>query len=108
PHDPPGHLHVPFRGEPLNWENGPMNGTSLNTSSLCRRLSLVLIPLWLAAGGCAPQVPGAPPAANNEAEGCRVSGRIVSTEWRELGGGIERAIVSAWTEGKRVEEVYGQ
>ena len=66
------------------------------------------MPLSLAAGGCAPQIPGAPAPADKEPEGCRVYGRIVSTEWRELGGGIERAIVSAWTNGKRVEEVYGQ
>lgn len=36
-------------------------------------------------------------APKNEAAGCRVIGRIVSTEWRDLGGKIERAIVSAWT-----------
>src|SRR5262249_22808857 len=76
--------------------------------SVHRRLALILIPLWLAAAGCAPQIPGAPAAGPNGQEGCRVYGRIVSTDWRGLGGGIERAIVSAWREGVRLEEIYGQ
>lgn len=47
-----------------------------------------------------------PAAGGNNAAGCRVSGRIVSTAWRDLGGGIERAIVSAWAlpESERVAE----
>jgi thiol-disulfide isomerase/thioredoxin len=91
--------------------NGTMPG---NMSSIRRLLPFALIPLWLAACGCAQQFPGAPPGApaagKKEPEGCRVNGRIVSTEWRDLGGGIERAIVSAWKlpESVRVEEVYGE
>jgi thiol-disulfide isomerase/thioredoxin len=78
--------------------------------SVRRRLPWVLLPLWLVAiCGCAEQVPQ-PPAAKQEPEGCRVSGRIVSTAWRGLGGGIERSIVSAWAlpERERVEEAYGE
>jgi peroxiredoxin len=43
-------------------------------------------------------------------QGCRVSGRLVSTAWRKLGGRIERAIVSASTvpESKQVAEFYGK
>jgi thiol-disulfide isomerase/thioredoxin len=39
-----------------------------------------------------------------------VSGRIVSTAWRDLGGRIERGIVSAWTlpESVQVAEVSGE
>jgi thiol-disulfide isomerase/thioredoxin len=86
-----------------------MNGTeSSKTSSIRRRLTFTLVSLWLVACGCARQIPGAPAAGKQEPEGCRVYGRIVSTEWRGVGGGIERAIVSAWTEGVRVEEVYAQ
>src|ERR1041384_537058 len=84
-----------------------MNGTVPGyRSSIYRQLSFAWISLWLAAGGCAQQVPGAPAA--KEPEGCRVTGRIVSTEWRELGGGIEPAIGSAWdvAEQERVEENY--
>jgi len=83
--------------------------TSKATSTR-RRLSCALFPLWLAACGCVQQIPGAPAAGQKELEGCRVYGRIVSTDWKVSGGGIERAIVSAWTvpEGVRVEEVYGE
>src|SRR5690242_2178201 len=60
--------------------------------------------------GCDAQFPGGPAAADDEPEGCRVSGRIVSTAWRDLGGGIERAIVSAWAqpETKQVTEFSGE
>jgi peroxiredoxin len=64
--------------------------------------------------GCDVQLPGPPVAGGNEKkvepEGSRVSGRIVSSAWRDRGGGIERAIVSAWTlpEMKRVEQAYGK
>ncbi len=75
----------------------------------CRpRLAAVLSIALATLTGCGGQFPAAPAAANNEPEGCRVSGRIISTAWRDLGGGIERAIVSAWTvpEAERVEEAY--
>ena len=81
------------------------------TGSIRRGLLSALVPIWLAAvHGCGAQFPAAPAAANKEPEGCRVSGRIVSTAWRDLGGGIERAIVSAWTlpEAKQVAEVSGE
>jgi len=79
--------------------------------SIRRGLLLAAVPLTLTViYGCGGQIPPAPAAANNEPEGCRVSGRIVSSAWRALGGGIERAIVTAWTlpELVRVDEVYGQ
>ena len=89
-----------------------MNDTvQWKTLSIRRRLSWALIPVWLAAvHGCAGQFPGAPAGGNKEPDGCRVNGRIVSTAWRNLGGGIERAIVRACTlpGGERVEEVYGK
>lgn len=60
--------------------------------------------------GCGGQAPPVPPAAKIRPQGCCVSGRIISTEWRKSGGGIERAIVSAWKlpEVERVEEAYGK
>jgi thiol-disulfide isomerase/thioredoxin len=74
------------------------------TGATRRGLVTALALIWLVAVyGCGAQFPPAPapPAAGNKAvkepEGCRVSGRIVSTAWRDLGGRIERAIVSAWT-----------
>lgn len=66
--------------------------------------------LWVVALlGCDKPLPGAP-VAKKEAPGCRVDGRIVSTAWKDLGGGIERAIVSVWTLPKleRVDEVYAE
>lgn len=61
----------------------------------------------LGCDGIALKVPVAKKAAP---QGCRVEGRIVSTEWKEHGGGIERAIVSAWTLPKkeRVNEVNAE
>jgi thiol-disulfide isomerase/thioredoxin len=57
--------------------------------------------------GC--DAPPAPPAkAAAESSGCRVTGRIVSAEYEKLnGGGIARAIISAWTqpEPERVAQV---
>jgi thiol-disulfide isomerase/thioredoxin len=80
--------------------------------SIRRKLSLVLVAVCLAVHGCAPKFPAAPAVGDNEnePEGCRVNGRIVSTAWRDLGGGIERAIVSAWTvpDMVRVEQVYAE
>lgn len=84
------------------------------TTRLSRRgLMSALVPIWLlAVQGCdAPApFPAAPPAAIQEPEGCRFSGRIVSTEWRKLGGQIERAIVYASTlpDLKRVAEFSGE
>ncbi len=80
-------------------------------SSIRSWLALSAVSLWVVAvHGCARQFPGAAPAANNEPEGCRVTGRIVSTAYRDVGGGIERAIVTVWTlpEMERVEDVYGE
>jgi thiol-disulfide isomerase/thioredoxin len=81
------------------------------TGSIRRGLLSALVPIWLAAvAGCDAQFPAAPAAANKEPQGCRVSGRIVSTAWRDLGGGIERAIVSASTlpESQQVAEFSGE
>jgi thiol-disulfide isomerase/thioredoxin len=81
------------------------------TRSIRRGLLWALVPIGLAAvHGCGAQFPAAPAAANKEPEGCRVSGRIVSTAWRDLGGRIERAIVSAWSlpESEQVAEVNGE
>lgn len=81
------------------------------TASIRRIVLLALCVVWLAAvQGCDAQFPGAPAGADEEQEGCRVSGRIVSTAWRDLGGGIERAIVYAWAlpESKRVAEFSGE
>jgi thiol-disulfide isomerase/thioredoxin len=41
---------------------------------------------------------------------CRVNGRIVSAAWKDLGGGIERAIVTAWKlpEKNRVNDVSAE
>jgi len=53
----------------------------------------------------------APPVAKEEAaQGCQVAGRIVSTAWKESGGGIDRAIVGVWKlpEKVRVDQVYGE
>lgn len=88
------------------------------TPSIRRGLLLTLVAIWsVAVHGCDAQF-AAPPVveienyepevANNEPVGCRVSGRIVSTAWRKQGGGIERAIVSAWTvpQSVRVAEDY--
>jgi thiol-disulfide isomerase/thioredoxin len=64
--------------------------------------------VWLVALlGCDKPLPGRP-VVEKEAPGCRVDGRIVSTAWKDLGGGIERAIVSVWTLPKveRIDEVY--
>lgn len=86
------------------------------TCSIRCRLFSALVPVGLVAVfGCEAQVPApaapaavknAPQPGNDEPGGCRVSGRIVSTAWRDLGGGIERAIVSAWSlpEAVRVAE----
>lgn len=71
----------------------------------------VLAPIWLiAVQGCGAQFPAAPAPAINEPAGCRVKGRIVSTAWRDLGGGVERAIVSAWVlpESEQVAEFSGE
>lgn len=82
------------------------------TVTIRRGLLSALVPIWLVSVyGCGAQFPAAPPAAaNKEPEGCRVSGRIVSTAWRDLGGQIERAIISAWTlpESVRVAEASGE
>jgi thiol-disulfide isomerase/thioredoxin len=81
------------------------------TGSIRRGLLSALVPIWLAAvHGCGAQFPAAPAAANKEPEGCRVSGRIVSTAWRDLGGQIERAIVRAWTlpESQQAAEFSGE
>lgn len=90
------------------------------------RLSLTVTLVGLAAAyGCGGQFPGMPvvvkrapvpgnvaPVAEKEepAEGCLVNGRVVSADWRDRGGGIERAIVSVWTLPKRerIKEVYGK
>lgn len=89
------------------------------------RLSVALVLLGLIAmAGCADPIPPAPAAEQGkqaaqqpekaekekEAVGCRVHGRIVSTAWRDLGGGIERAIVGITTvpESKRLDEFYGK
>jgi thiol-disulfide isomerase/thioredoxin len=102
-----------------------MSGKPSKIMSHHDRLSLALIPLCLIAmAGCADPIPPAPaaqqakPAAEQaekavkeqEAVGCRVHGRIVSTAWRDLGGGIERAIVGITTvpESKRLDEFYGK
>src|SRR5262245_8463417 len=90
-------------------------GGSLRRKTVAIRcgLSLALVALWFAGvHGCARNVP-APPAAEQakpEPEGCAVKGRIISTAWRKSGGGIERAIVSAWILPKveRVEEAYAE
>ncbi len=60
--------------------------------------------------GCDGLVFKVPVAKKAALQGCRVQGRIVSTEWKEHGGGIERAIVSAWTlpEKERVNEVNAE
>lgn len=53
----------------------------------------------------------APPVVKKEAfPGCQVNGRIVSTAWKELGGEIERAIVSVWKlpENVRLDQFYGE
>jgi hypothetical protein len=80
-------------------------------------VSLAFAVVWLAAvHGCDEQFPAAPAARNNEVErkqeteGCRVSGHIVSTAWRDLGGGIERAIVTASTlpDLEQAEDVYAE
>ncbi len=72
------------------------------TGSICRGGIWAVVPIWFVAiSGCGAQIPAAAPVAGNKAnqepEGCRVGGRIVSTVWRDRGGRIERAIVSAWT-----------
>lgn len=55
-------------------------------------------------------VPVDPPLAADRPEGTRVTGRIVSTAWRNLKGGIERAIVTAWSvpESVQVAEFSGE
>ena len=77
---------------------------TLNRWDLASVLSISFATIW----GCDEQLPPAPAMHITEGEGCRVSGRVVSTEWRNLGGGIERAIVSVWKlpEVVRVEQVY--
>jgi len=63
----------------------------------------------------APDVPAGRISNQREApakkggDGCRVTGRVVSQEWQDLGGGIERAIVTAKTlpDLVQVAEVYG-
>ena len=60
-----------------------------------------------AALGCGGPVPKAQVAIKKAMHGCRVKGRLLSAEWKEQGGGIERAIVSAWKlpEKNRVNDV---
>lgn len=73
------------------------------------RLSLAVG--WLAAMlGCDGPFPAARAVGEEAPNGCHVNGRIVCTEWKELGGGIERAIVSAWTlpQNERVDEISAQ
>ncbi|HVW02458.1 MAG TPA: redoxin domain-containing protein [Planctomycetaceae bacterium] len=77
-----------------------------------RHLSAVFLGLMVAQGcGQLAIPPGAAPraAVEEEPEGCRITGRIVSTAWQKQGGRIERAIVDASTVpgSKRVEYVYG-
>lgn len=77
------------------------------TSRTRWRTSFALV--WLGAAlGCERPLPGAAVVKKEAATGCRVDGRIVSTAWKKLGGGIERAIVSAWSLPKmqRVDEVH--
>jgi len=82
-------------------------------------MALALVPIGLISVlGCNVQFPAAPgpapapaqPAGKKVVEGCRVSGRLVSTAWRNLGGQIERAIVAVSTvpEGKQVDEFSGK
>jgi thiol-disulfide isomerase/thioredoxin len=72
----------------------------------CWRLALAVAGLS-AAFGCGGPVPKAQVAIKKAVHGCRVKGRLLSTEWKEQGGGVERAIVSAWKlpERKRVNEL---
>lgn len=81
--------------------------------SIRRTMSLAAAVLGLSAiSGCEPEFAAFPEVINDEinekkedekkegekkkeAEGCRVTGRIISNEWRKRGGGIERAIVTA-------------
>jgi thiol-disulfide isomerase/thioredoxin len=73
------------------------------------RLSLILIPIWLATlSGCGGAFPAAPLAGPVEPDGCRIRGQIVSTDWKAAGGEIEQAIVNVWTlpEMVRVQQVY--
>lgn len=78
---------------------------------------------WAAIPGCADPVPQGliveneaqaekklPAAEPLKPAGCRVHGRVVSSSWRDLGGGIERAIVRVETlpDLKQVDDVYGQ
>lgn len=69
--------------------------------------------LSVAVLGCGAQFPAVQPvvqpAPKQVKDGCRVHGRIISTVWRQAGGGIERAIVSAWKmpDVVRIEEAYG-
>ena len=73
------------------------------------RLSIAV--MWLVAAlGFDELLPAAPVVEEETPHGCHVNGRIVSTAWKELGGGIERAIVSVWTlpERERVDEVYAE
>lgn len=93
--------------------------------SVRRTVSFTLAVGWFAAiSGCDQQFPAGPvgpvvpaaPVANKKdlqraerKEGCHVTGRIVSKEWRALAGGIERAIVTAATlpDQRQVAEVFG-
>lgn len=87
-----------------------MNGSAQRWMMRGRwRLSFAAV--WLTAVlGCDGAFPAAPVVEEEVPNRCRVDGRIVSSEWKELGGGLERAIVSAWTlpKNERVAEVSAQ
>ena len=85
--------------------------TRRTTGSIRRGRLSALFSIWLVAvPGCDAQIPVPPAAANKAPQGCRVSGRVVSTAWRKLGGRIERAIVSASSlpESQQVAEFSGE
>jgi len=92
-----------------------LKGASMNGSArrrmLWTRWRLSFAVMWLAAVlGCDEPLPEARVVEEEAPHGCHVNGRIVSAAWKELGGGIERAIVSVWTlpERERVDEVYAE
>lgn len=76
---------------------------------LHRRLSFAVAGLAVALG-CGQPVARIRVAKQAAPAECRVSGRIVSSAWKDLGGGIERAIVSAWKlpEKNRVNDVSAE